>query len=503
MDSRSIRQQIYDKIRETSKDEYVLQEMKRLGFWKKNENQPELSEQLIKQEGELQRTLNELLAEKNKYADKEQLLREIRQQRMKASKEKREQTRAKKEQLRIEKAAQWQISKEKDILFLGEDVSGGLNNTENNAAQLSQFNLPGFNDVASLAAAIGITISDLKFLSYYRKVSTTSHYKRFSLPKKSGGYRTISAPMPRLKSLQHWILNNILIKIPTHHAANGFVANRSIMTNANNHIGKKTVVNVDLKNFFPTVNYKRVKGVFSTLGYSEQIATILALLCTEPERDEMELDGKTYHVANGERFLPQGAPTSPAITNIICYKLDVRLEGVARQLEFSYTRYADDLSFSTNETGSEDKNLVQQLLWRVEKVVKEEGFTVHPDKVKVMGQGTRQEVTGIVVNKKPGINRQTLHRFRALIHQINQSGIEGKVWKGNNHIVSEMVGYANFIIQVKPEQGTKLKTALLQAFKKHNIQTEIFSSPPKFTKQSESKNNDRPPAENKDWWNVL
>ena len=501
MDSRSTRQQIYDKIRETSKDEYVLQEMKRLGFWKKNDNQPELPEQLIKQEGELQRTLNELLAEKNKYADKEQLLREIRQQRMKASKEKREQTKAKKEEARLERAAKWKVSREKDILFLGEEVSGGLNNTDNNAGKLAKYDLPEFTNIESLSEAIGITISDLKFLSYHRKVSTTSHYKRFSLPKKSGGYRTISAPMPRLKSLQHWILNNILVKIPTHNAANGFVSDRSIMTNAINHIGKKTVVNVDLKNFFPTIHYKRVKGVFTSLGYSEQIATLFALVCTEPVRDEMELDGKTYHVANGERFLPQGAPTSPAITNIICYKLDTRLEGVAKQLQFSYTRYADDLSFSTNETGSEDKNLIQQLLWRVHKVVKEESFTVHPDKVKVMGQGTRQEVTGIVVNKKPGINRQTLHRFRALIHQINQSGIEGKSWKGNNHIVSEMVGYANFIMQVKPEHGAKLKTALLQALSKHNIQTEIFS---KLVKSNKSENNnDAPPTENKDWWNVL
>lgn len=508
MDSRTTRQQIYDKISASSKEEYILEEMKRLGFWNKNEDEPQLPELLIKKEGELQRDLNKLLAEKKRYEDKEQVLRDMRLKRMEAAKKKRIETKEKKEKERAEKAAQWTVTKNTDIIFLGQDVSGGLQQVETDITQLNKFGLPAFNDVETLAAAMGITISELKFLSYHRKVATTTHYKRFLVAKKSGGHRVISAPMPRLKKIQHWVLQHILNKVTLHDAANGFVLNRSILTNAAQHIDKAIVVNIDLKDFFPTITYKRVKGLFCKLGYSEKIATILALLCTEPASEEMELDGKNYYVASGERFLPQGAPTSPAITNIICYKLDCRFTAIAAKMNINYTRYADDLSFSINDKSDTGNKLIQQLLWRVKAVVKEEGFTIHPDKVKIMAKGTRQEVTGIVVNKKPGINRKTLHRFRALIQQIEKTGLAGKRWKGGDNIVAEMIGYANFIMQVKPEQGIKLKQKLQTVFNLPLVQDAIRTLPQTnniaANKPANDKNNDKPAApDNKDWWNVL
>jgi RNA-directed DNA polymerase len=508
MDSRTTRQQIYDKISASSKEEYILEEMKRLGFWNKNEDEPQLPELLIKKEGELQRDLNKLLAEKKRYEDKEQVLRDMRLKRMEAAKEKRKQTKERKEKEQVEKAAQWAVTKNTDIIFLGQDVSGGLQQVETDIVQLNKFGLPAFNDVETLAGAMSITISELKFLSYHRKVATTSHYKRFLIAKKSGGHRVISAPMPRLKKVQHWILQNILNKVTLHDAANGFVLNRSILTNASQHIDKAVVVNVDLKDFFPTITYKRVKGLFSKLGYSEKIATILALLCTEPTREEMELDGKNYFVASGDRFLPQGAPTSPAITNIICYKLDCRFKTIATKMNINYTRYADDLSFSINDNPGNSNKLIQRLLWQVKTVVKEEGFTIHPDKVKIMAKGTRQEVTGIVVNKKPGINGKTLHRFRALIQQIEKTGLADKKWKGGDNIVAEMLGYANFIMQVKPEQGIKLKQKLQTVFNLPFVQEAIrqLPQPNNFapSKSTNDKNNEDPATpDNKDWWNVL
>ena len=314
--------------------------------------------------------------------------------------------------------------------------------------------------------------------------------------------------MPRLKSLQYWILENILNKIPLHSSANGFIAERSILTNAAHHIAKDVVVNIDLKDFFPTVNYARVKGLFSKLGYSEKIATILALVCTEPEREEATLDGKKYFIASGKRILPQGAPTSPAITNIICYKLDRRFKGMADKLEFSYTRYADDLSFSA--AGTEQVNKVQQLLWRAKRIITEEGFTIHPDKVKVMRKGSKQEVTGIIVNKKPGINRKMLHRFRAVIQQVSKHGLENKKWKGGN-IVAEMTGYANFVAQVKPAQGNKMKAQLQEIFSRPNIQQQIQQSgwqaavspgknvPP----PTSSPGNKDSKSDDKNWWDVV
>src|SRR5690606_31416208 len=118
--------------------------------------------------------------------------------------------------------------------------------------------------------------------------------------KKTGGLRTISAPMPRLKRAQYWILSNILEPINLHGDAHGFVKQRSIVTNAQAHVGKDVVINIDLQDFFPTVSYPRVKGFFHQLGYSEHVATILALLCTEAETQEVELDGHTWFVSNGE-----------------------------------------------------------------------------------------------------------------------------------------------------------------------------------------------------------
>ena len=505
MDSQRTRQEIYDRIRETSRDEFILEEMKRLGFWQRNSNTPSLPEEMIKKEGELQRELNTLLQEKQKYSNKEQVLKEMRQKRMAAAKEKRKATKERKEQERIQKAAAWAEKKEKDIVFLGKEVSGGLNIDEGNHVLLQSKGLPVFDSALDLAKATGLTIGELKFLSFHRKIATTTHYIRFSVPKKSGGRRIISAPMPKLKALQYWVLENILNKIRVHDAANGFVEKRSILSNASNHIGKDVVVNIDLKDFFPTISYPRVKGLFCKLGYSEKIATILALICTEPDREEVMLDGKIYFVATGKRALPQGAPTSPAITNIICYKMDRRFKGIADKLSFSYTRYADDLSFSA--IGNEQTKKVQQLLWRIKKIITDEGFVIHPKKVKVMRKGAKQEVTGIVVNKKAGIDRKMLHRFRALIQQIAKHGLDNKKWKGGN-IVSEMIGYANFVAQVKPAQGNKFKVQLQQAFANPGIQQQIqnlgltiSATPKKIATPSPGKNENK--EGDKNWWDVV
>ena len=244
---------------------------------------------------------------------------------------------------------------------------------------------------------MGRDLKELRFLAYHRRVSKTTHYKRFFMPKKSGGERLISAPMPRLKSAQHWILENILGVIPVHDAAHGFVPGRSIVTNAACHVGRSLVVNWDLKNFFPTVTYPRVKGMFKSLGYPEKVATVLALICTEPDADEVELDGERYFVHTSERHLPQGAPTSPAITNILCRKFDARLQGTARSLGYTYSRYADDMTFSASDQSSVEK--LNQLIWRVRAVVGDEGFEIHPDKLRIMRKGGRQEVTGLTVNE--------------------------------------------------------------------------------------------------------
>lgn len=458
------RQELYDLIRETSKDSFILQDMKRLGFWKKDEGQPSLPEQIITREGELHRELNALLTEKRRVQDREALLKQLRKERMLESRKKREENKLKRIQARKDKSEQWQREKAQKIVYLGEGVSAGLNNITNEEEKLAKNNLPVFTDAADLADTMGITVGELRFLSFNRQVSRINHYMRFSLPKKTGGERKISAPMRRLKGAQYWILQNILERVSLHEAAHGFVQQRSIVSNALPHVAADLVINMDLKDFFPTITMPRVKGVFQKLGYSEAIASILALLCTEAEVDEVTLDNEKWYVGSGERFLPQGAPTSPAITNILCYRLDCRMEGLAKKFGYIYTRYADDLTFSC-ATPEAVKN-INALKKFVLQIVEDEGFILHPNKTKIMRKGAKKEVTGIVVNEKPSLDRNKVRQFRALLHQIERDGPVGKTWGAGKNLRASLLGFAHYIAMVDAEKGQKYIEKVEQIFKK-------------------------------------
>jgi retron-type reverse transcriptase len=500
-DNRSIRQELYDRIRESSKDSVVLEEMKRMGFWANNEDGPTIPELLIKKEVELNKELSKLVDEKRKYQNKVAVLKEMRLKRMADARAKREANKKKKELQRLEKAEAWKKQKETEIIYLGEGVSVGLNNTENNVALLQKHGLPVFNSENDLAQAIGIPLKELRFLSFSRKVSTVSHYRKFYIPKKSGGKRLISAPMPRLKNVQYWILENIFNKVAIHPAVHGFALQRSIISNARPHIGKAVVINIDVKDFFPSIHYKRVKGLLQQLGFSEKIAVILALLCTEAVTEEVTIDGKNYFVQKGNRVLPQGAPTSPAITNILCYKLDKRLQGLANKNQCHFTRYADDITFSFDNAQTN----AQQLVWRIKKVLHDEGFTVHPDKIRIMRKGAHQEVTGIVVNEKAGIPRKKLRQFRAVLHQLKTKEAGELKW-GNGNLASAVTGYANFVKMVKPAQGAAFQQQIVSLLQTNRLQYPVsVTTTPKNNPTPPTQNNSNEPKKDDDkpWWNVV
>ncbi len=462
------RQQLYDRIRASSKDELILEEMKRLGFWPDDQNRPQASETIIQRKGELQRELNELLKRQRLYQDPEQALKAMRKQRMAESKQRRIENKQRRLQEKHDKALRWHQRRQQETLYLGAGVSTGLNHVVSDQEKLTRHGLPLCASAKDIADAMGISLTELRFLSYTRDISRISHYQRFTIPKKSGGERLISAPMPRLKRVQYWILDNILEKIPLHAAAHGFRRGCSIVSNAEPHTGAQVVLNSDLKDFFPTLNYPRIKGLFKSLGYSNQVATVFALLCTEPDIQQVILDGERYFVRIGERSLPQGAPSSPAITNIICRRLDRRLAGAARTLGFAYTRYADDMSFSGS--GSSAKKL-GKLQWRLAKIVQEEGFQLHPDKTRAMRANSRQEVTGIVVNEKPSLERKTLRRFRALLHQIEKDGPAGKQWGRAHNVLDAVKGFANYVSMVDPPKGRRFRLQIDRIIQRHRHHT--------------------------------
>ncbi len=311
---------------------------------------------------------------------------------------------------------------------------------------------------------MGISVGQLRFLAFSRHTSTISHYIRFKIPKKTGGERLISAPMPRLKAAQYWILVNILDKLELHDAAHGFRRDRSIVSNAQPHVGAEVIINLDLKDFFPSISYKRVKGLFQSFGYSEAAATIFGLLCTESQVEEVELDGKTYYVSTTDRHLPQGSPASPAITNLLCRRLDRRLTGMAEHLGFVYTRYADDLTFSAS--GDSLCNICN-VLRRTESIVVHEGFAINKQKTRILRKSRQQEVTGVVVNERLNISNKDLKRFRATLYQIEKDGPEGKHWGNSSDVMASIQGFANFVAMVNPEKGAEFQEQIRQIKEKY------------------------------------
>lgn len=270
--------------------------------------------------------------------------------------------------------------------------------------------------------------------------------------------------MPNLKQAQHWILTNILNKLEIHEAAHGFCQKRSIITNATPHVGADVVINFDLKDFFPSISYKRVKGLFQSFGYSEAAATIFALLCTAADVEKLQLDGKTYYVAPGDRHLPQGSPASPAISNLLCRRLDKRLTGMAENLGFRYTRYADDLTFSAS---GERLRHICNILKRVESIITHEGLVINQDKTRILRNSRQQEVTGVVVNEKLSVCRKTLKKFRATLYQIEKEGIEGKSWGNSTNLLAAITGFANFVTMVNPEKGKEFQKQVKRIKKKY------------------------------------
>ena len=471
------RQELYDRIRASSKDEVQLAEMERLGFWDPKAGPNQLPTELIERSGELSRKLQKLVAEDRHLQNRENALAHVRKERLKESRERQKANKEKREAERIARAEAWQEKKKSEILFLGETQSGSLNKLIPNEERLAKHNLPNFYTHLDLARAMDISIGELRFLSYHRNVSKISHYKRFLIPKKAGGTRLISAPMPRLKAAQHWILENVLSLVPLHEAAHGFRTDRSIVTNAKPHEGSTVVINLDLKDFFPNVTLPRVYGLFHSLGYSQSVATILSLLCTEPPVQNAALDGETWHVATGVRHLPQGAPTSPTITNLLCRRLDARLTGIAKKHGYTYTRYADDLTFSSKSADSRSSS--RKVLWHVRKVVEEEGFIVHPEKVHTMGPGRRQEVTGLTVNDTCAVPRQDLRAFRSLLHHLETKGPDHCSWRGStDRILAKVDGYSSYLKMVDPQRYTKVCQKAQSLLAKHNFRP-ANAKPPK------------------------
>ncbi len=252
----------------------------------------------------------------------------------------------------------------------------------------------------------------LRMLNYYAYSShNKKRYITFQVPKKKKGeFRTIDAPCAGLKMIQR-ALNLIFQTIYTpHEAAMGFVPHRSVVTNARVHVGQKYVYNIDLKDFFPSITsgrlFKRLQ--VAPFNMDKKMASIVTDLCC-------------YTIADGKNVLPQGAPTSPTITNFISEHLDRKLSKLARAYGMKYTRYADDITFScSSNMFAEDGKFCKSLRNIIEE---EEHFKINTDKTRLCHSGERQEVTGLTVNEQTNVTRKYVKQIRLFLHIWEAKGL--------------------------------------------------------------------------------
>ena len=249
----------------------------------------------------------------------------------------------------------------------------------------------------------------------YHLYNNPSKYHKFSIPKKNGGHRMIMAPNPGLKYIQRHLAVILSRIYEPNEGAHGFIENRSIVTNAEIHKNRSFIINLDIKDFFPSITFEQVVDLFKNMPFqvSQRGATILARICCEDQQ------------------LPQGSPTSPVISNLICRRLDRDLIGFAEEHESKYSRYADDITISTNVSRvlpfivDFDKSVVRVVLHeKLIQIIKENGFIVNNKKVRMQTHFTRQEVTGIIVNQRLNVTRKSIRQVRAMFHALEKFGPE-------------------------------------------------------------------------------
>lgn len=282
-----------------------------------------------------------------------------------------------------------------------------------------------------------------------------AHYHYRWLKKRSGGHRLVESPKPILKAVQRKILREILDKVPLHDAAHGFVAGRSICSNAAPHVGQRVVLKLDLENFYANVTFSRVVAIFRSLGYPREAAIWLGRLTTSVPPPQIP-------TPNGEptelrpflsRHLPQGAPTSPALANLSCFALDLRLSGLARSFGAVYTRYADDLTFSGDQRFVDSLNVFIPL---VTKIIRSERFLVNQAKRKVTRNNQQQRVTGIVVNQRVNIPRAEYDRLKAILTNCVRQGPHSQNRDQRPDFAAHLRGRISHVMSINPGRGEKL-----------------------------------------------
>ncbi len=284
-------------------------------------------------------------------------------------------------------------------------------------ARLNMLGLPVIRTIDDFATITHIS----KFTIFQLSMHSEKYYKVYEIPKKNGKKREIAQPGRKLKALQAWILVHILNKLKVSVSCKGFEKGQSISENAKPHIGSNAVLNIDLKDFFPSVKSNYVFNIFKSLGYNHIISTILTNTCTFQDK------------------LPQGSPCSPKLANLSCWNLDNRLQGYVGKRGITYTRYADDLTFSSLSPTKLIK--IEKI---VDKIIRDEKFIINTEKTHFAGTARAKKVTGLVVNdKNAGIGKKKYQELRAKFHNLAKPENQGK-----KDILNNAIGWLAFLKSV-------------------------------------------------------
>jgi retron-type reverse transcriptase len=342
------------------------------------------------------------------------------------------------------------------------------------APSAARWNIPPITSVADLADWLGLDVGDLLWLADLRGITSKTdrprlqHYHYRVLAKASGGIRLIEIPKPRLKDVQRQILFHILNRIDPHPSAHGFLRDRSVKTFVAPHIGRRIILRLDLQDFFPSFSGARIAAFFRVAGYPDSVADLLAGLCTtvaprklwsksassfsyEQRREASDLYSTPH--------LPQGAPTSPALANVCAYRVDCRLAGLAKSAGAEYTRYADDLAFSGNE---EFERHAERFSLHVAAILLEEGFRVNHRKTRIMRQGVRQHLAGVVANQRINVMRPEFERLKATLTNCIRHGPETQNREAHPQFRSHLQGRVAFVESLNPERGQRLRSLFEQ-----------------------------------------
>jgi RNA-directed DNA polymerase len=337
-----------------------------------------------------------------------------------------------------------------------------------------RWSIPEIESIGELAEWLHIPSGELAWFADLRRdlarlgpesyAGPLSHYHYRILAKKGGSVRLIEAPKERLKAIQKQILREILEKIPVHPAVHGFRRGRSIKTFAAPHAGRRVVLRMDLRDFFPSITAPRVQAMFRTAGYPERVANLLGGLCTNAapcalwREKGSNLD--PLHTAEARNLyawphLPQGAPTSPALANICAYRVDCRLTGLAEACGAVYTRYADDLAFSGDD---KFEHGVERFAVHAAAILLEEGFAVQHRKTRVMRKGVRQYLAGVVANQRLNIPRPDYDRLKAILTNCIRLGPESQNREAHPDFRAHLQGRISFVVMMNPKRGARLRS---------------------------------------------